>query len=83
MLDIFKLSCEKTKFILSAEAEEVALSYFEQNQNDSTFGNARGVRNFFDRVIINQATRILSIPCPSELEFRTLEKEDFLVSSQR
>lgn len=76
MLDIFKLSCEKTKFILSSEAEEVALAYFEQNQDDPTFGNARGVRNFFDRVVTNQATRILMIPNPSEEVFRTLMKED-------
>lgn len=76
MLDIFKLSCEKTKFILSAEAEEVALAYFEQNQDDPTFGNARGVRNFFDRVVTNQATRILMIQNPSEDVFRTLTKED-------
>ena len=76
MLDIFKLSCEKTKFILSAEAEEAALTYFEQNQDDPTFGNARGVRNFFDKVVTNQATRILTIQNPSEEEFRTLNKED-------
>lgn len=76
MLDIFKLSCEKTKFILSAEAEEAALTYFEQNQDDPTFGNARGVRNFFDKVVTNQATRILTFQNPSEEEFRTLNKED-------
>lgn len=76
MLDIFKLSCEKTKFILSAEAEDVALAYFEQNQEDPTFGNARGVRNFFDKVVTNQATRILTITNPSEEEFRTISKED-------
>lgn len=76
MLDIFKLSCEKTKFILSAEAEDVALAYFEQNQEDPTFGNARGVRNFFDKVVANQATRILTIANPSEEEFRTISKED-------
>ena len=76
MLDIFKLSCEKTKFILSVEAEESALAYFEQNQDDPTFGNARGVRNFFDKVVTNQATRILTIQNPSEEEFRTLNKED-------
>lgn len=76
MLDIFKLSCEKNKFVLSAEAEETALSYFEANQDDATFGNARGVRNFFDRVVTNQATRILSIQNPSEQEFTMLKKED-------
>lgn len=76
MLDIFKLSCEKNKFILSAEAEEAALTYFEQNQDDPTVGNACGVRNFFDKVVTNQATRILTIQNPSEEEFRTLNKED-------
>lgn len=76
MLDIFKLSCKKTKFILSEEAEAAALAYFEQNQEDPSFGNARGVRNFFDRVVTNQATRILTIPDPSEEVFRTLTKED-------
>lgn len=76
MLDIFKLSCEKNKFVLSAEAEGAALSYFAANQDDATFGNARGVRNFFDRVVTNQATRILSIQNPSEQEFTMLKKED-------
>ena len=76
MLAIFKLSCEKTKFILSPEAEEMAFAYFEENQDDPTFGNARGVRNFFDKIVTNQATRILTIPNPSEEEFRTLTKVD-------
>lgn len=76
MLDIFKLSCERTKFILSTEAEMVALAYFEQNQDDPTFGNARGVRNFFDKIVTNQATRILTIAHPSEDEFRTIKQED-------
>lgn len=76
MLEIFKLSCEKNRFVLSAEAEETILAYFERNQDDATFGNARGVRNFFDRVVTNQATRILAISNPSEQEFMTLKKED-------
>lgn len=78
MLEIFKRQCEKAQFLLSAEAEEAALMYFAQNQNDPTFGNARGVRNFFDRVAMTQATRILGIPNPSEIEFRTIKKEDLV-----
>ncbi len=76
MLEIFKLSCEKTKFILSPEAEEATLSFFSQFEDDATFGNGRGVRNFFDKVVTNQATRILTIENPTEQEFRTIEKED-------
>lgn len=76
MLDIFRRQCEKTQFILSGEAEQAALDYFAQNQDDPTFGNARGVRNFFDRVVMTQATRILTLANPSETEFRTILKDD-------
>lgn len=76
MLEIFKRQCIKTEFLLSSEAEEAARRYFEKNQMDPTFGNARGVRNFFDRVVMNQATRILTLPNPSEIEFKTIKKED-------
>ena len=76
MLEIFKRQCEKAQFLLSSEAEEAALMYFSQNQDDPTFGNARGVRNFFDKVAMAQATRILTIRDPSDLEFRTIKRED-------
>ena len=76
MLEIFKRQCEKTQFILTPEAEAAALEYFAKNQDDPTFGNARGVRNFFDRVVMTQATRILTMPSPSEIEFRTIIKDD-------
>ena len=76
MLEIFKKQCVKTQFILSVEAEALVLAYFEQKQDDSTFGNARGVRNFFDKIVMNQATRILTMSNPSETEFRTIKAED-------
>lgn len=76
MLDIFRCQCEKNQFILSGEAECAALEYFKFNQDNSTFGNARGVRNFFERVVEAQATRILTLKNPSETEFRTIKKED-------
>lgn len=78
MLEIFKRQCEKAQFLLSTDAEEVALRYFANCQKDPTFGNARGVRNFFDRVVMNQATRILNVKNPSESEFRTIKKEDIV-----
>lgn len=76
MLEIFRRQCEKTQFILSDEAVLAALEYFRKNQDDPTFGNARGVRNFFDRVVMAQATRILTLSNPSEVEFRTIKQED-------
>lgn len=78
MLDIFKKQCDKAQFILLGDAEQVALDYFKKNQDDPTFGNARGVRNFFDRIAMTQATRILSMTSPSETEFRTITKDDIV-----
>jgi len=76
MLEIFKGLCEKAQFILSDAAAEKALKYFHQQHGDETFGNARGVRNYFDRVVTAQATRILTLGNPSEEEFRTILPED-------
>lgn len=78
MIEIFRRQCEKAQFLLSIDAEEAALHYFEDCKDDPTFGNARGVRNFFDRVVMNQATRILNVQNPSEVEFRTINREDIL-----
>lgn len=78
MLEIFRRQCDKMQFLLSADAEQAALEYFAKNQDDPTFGNARGVRNFFDKVVMNQSTRILGIPNPTEMEFRTIKKEDII-----
>lgn len=76
MLQIFERQCEKTQFVITDEAKKAAHQYFEENYEDPTFGNARGVRNFFDKVVMNQATRILSISNPSDIEFRTIVSED-------
>ena len=76
MIDILKVQCSKMQYILSVEAEDKAKEYFEEMQNDPTFGNARGVRNFFDKIITNQASRILELDCPSDIEFKTIKKED-------
>lgn len=76
MLEIFCLQCDNAKFILSDEAKSKAFEFFQNNQNDPTFGNARGVRNFFDRTVMSQATRILTLRNPSESEFRTIRQED-------
>lgn len=76
MLEIFKGQCEKAQFILDEGAQSKALAYFENHQGNEQFGNARGVRNYFDRVVTAQATRILTMSNPSEIEFRTILAED-------
>ena len=76
MLEIFKRQCDKAQFVLSDEAQHKALAFFARQQDDPTFGNARGFRNYFDRTAMNQATRILTLSNPTDLEFRTITAED-------
>jgi AAA+ superfamily predicted ATPase len=76
MLEIFKSMCESNQMILSKEAEDKAFSYFESVSGNPEFGNARGVRNYFDNSVTNQATRIVLINNPSDEEFRTIRAED-------
>jgi hypothetical protein len=35
------------------------------NTNSIAFGNARGVRNIFERVLVEQANRLSGMECPT------------------
>lgn len=76
MLEIFTSLCSKKAFILPKEAVGAALGYFKKMENDELFGNARGVRNYFERVVQAQAGRIIGMDGVSESEFRTITEED-------
>lgn len=62
LVDIFKLNVSKHDYTLSNEALEVLKSYIENTvaNKDKNFGNARFVRNLFEKTLENQATRLAS-----------------------
>ena len=43
------------------------------------FGNARGIRNLFEKFIMNQANRLVMVSNPSMEELTTIKKEDVYV----
>ena len=59
LLEIFQSFCNKNKYVLDDLAKAKAYQYFHEHYEDDTFGNARGVRNYFEMVITNQATRLI------------------------
>lgn len=59
LLEIFQSFCMKNKYVLDDFARAKAFGYFQEHRKDETFGNARGVRNYFEMVITNQATRLI------------------------
>ncbi len=62
LVDIFKLNVSRHDYTLSNEALDVLKSYVENAvaNKDKNFGNARFVRNLFEKTLENQATRLAS-----------------------
>ena len=59
MLAIFEMQCRKGCYELEdAARDDVKALIAEANTNSIAFGNARGVRNIFEKVLVNQANRL-------------------------
>lgn len=61
MLEIFKMRCEQSSYKLeNEEAEDALIKAINEKRKDENFGNARGVRNLFEKIIITQSNRLAS-----------------------
>ena len=59
MLGIFRLQCKKNCYTLDADAEQELTEYFRMaSEGAGEFGNARGVRNVFEKILGAQANRL-------------------------
>lgn len=63
---ILESMCKGKDYKLSDEAKEKAFKYFEKASLAPNYANAREVRNYLERAIARQATRILSMENASE-----------------
>lgn len=78
LLEIMNAYCRSGDFSLSQSASEKLLETFEMmyEKRDEGFGNARVVRNVFERCIQNQANRLVSIPELTTELLQTIEEVD-------
>lgn len=59
---IFALQCKKNCYTLTAEAEAEVRSYLDAAAEAAgEFGNARGARNFFEKILTAQANRLAEL----------------------
>lgn len=58
MVKIFKINCEKSCYTLSEDGETRLAQVLEEKSKAGDFGNARGVRNLFEKALTAQATRL-------------------------
>ena len=63
LFEIFKCNLKKHKYTLSVEAEAFISAYLSNAvaNKDKNFGNARFVRNLFEKTLENQAMRLANI----------------------
>ena len=71
MMEIFQMQCKKGCYELEeAAAEQVRELIRTENTNSISFGNARGVRNIFEKILVSQANRLA--------QMETVTREDLM-----
>ena len=62
LYEILELNCKKRGYVLSEDAKKFAKRFFiERYKNrDKNYANARDVRNYFEKAVVNQSTRIVN-----------------------
>lgn len=78
LLEIFLSFCEKQEYVLDDEAKKFAGDYLDRlaKRHDENFANAREVRNYMERCISRQATRIVDIKNIDDATIRTFTLAD-------
>lgn len=78
LLEIFLGICQKNSYRITKEAKEKAFAEIQKIHaaRDANFANARTVRNLFEKTIVNQASRLYSLPNPTKRELSLLKLAD-------
>ena len=87
LLQIFKSYVDEQDYILEEGTDGEILSAISRirSEDGDSFGNARSMRNYFEKVISNQANRLIDISSSAvmdadEDELMTIKKEDLQIT---
>jgi stage V sporulation protein K len=77
MLEIFEMQCRKNQYVLEEDARSAVRQLIDEaNTNSISFGNARGVRNIFERVLVQQANRLSALENPTREDLMAITVAD-------
>ena len=77
MMAIFNMRCEQGGYKLNENAsDEVGAFIKKQNVDPITFGNARGVRNLFEQVLVAQCNRVVNLSEVTREALMEITEED-------
>ena len=77
LVAIFKMRCGKG-YVLSPEAEPLVRDYIAEESADDGFGNARGVRNLFEHILVAQNNRLAKLDTVTRDDLMTITADDVL-----
>ena len=78
MMAIFKMRCGKG-YVLTPEAEPLVRDYIaEESAAGDSFGNARGVRNIFEHILVAQNNRLAKMEHVTRDDLMALTADDVL-----
>ena len=77
MMLIFESQCRKNQYALDETAKDAVRALIDEtNTNSIAFGNARGVRNVFERVLVEQANRLSTLDNPTKEDLMAITPAD-------
>ena len=78
LYDIFLARVKSNDYRLDDGAAQAIREHLEElyEDRDENFGNARDVRNLFERIVANQANRVAALESPSDEDILTITTAD-------
>ncbi|BBF42055.1 AAA ATPase, central region [Lachnospiraceae bacterium KM106-2] len=78
LLEILNVMANKSGFCLDDKTQEICLAYFKEFNPEKLkkYGNARGVRNSFESMVLKQANRIVTLTDPTKEQLSLITTED-------
>ena len=76
LLQILRLTTEKSGYELTPEAVDAALAWFGSHDRGHGFGNGRLARNLFEAAVARHAQRLTDVAEPTDQQLTVLEVHD-------
>ena len=78
LMTIFESLCKSNDYQVTPEAQKTVQDIFQKawDSRDRTFGNARFARNLFEKILENQANRIVTLEKPEKTALMTIDAAD-------
>ena len=81
LMEIFRMQCKKGCYTLEGQAAEMVRDFIvEENTDPVSFGNARGVRNIFEQILVHQANRLAGMEQVTKEDLMKITPTDVLMA---